>query len=261
MEMQKVNIDGVHIAYERRGRGLPLVLVHGYPLDHSIWEPLAPFLEQQFDLILPDLRGFGESEVMPADDSIVDYASDIAGLLTHLNIRKAYIAGHSMGGYVALAFAREYEDRVAGLALVASQMAADAPDRKEGRYASAKQVLEQGAGSVAEQMAPKLSVVPRWQAFAHGLIEKQPPQGIAAALYAMAGRPDSSEMFAAFPFPVVIVHGDADELIPVQKGRDMKAAHPAAHYTELPGAGHLLMMEQPQRVAEALKFFQTVKVK
>ena len=261
MEMQRVNVDGVKIAYARRGQGAPLVLIHGYPLDHSIWDPLAPFLEHNFDLIIPDLRGFGESEVAQADNSIVDYASDIAGLLTHLRIRKAYIAGHSMGGYVALAFAREYEERVTGLAMVSSQMAADAPERKQARYSTAKQVMEQGVGNVAEQMAPKLSVVPRWQAFAHGLIEKQPAQGVAAALRAMAERPDSSDIFGGFPFPVVIVHGDADELIPVQKGKDMKAVLPSAHYVELQGAGHLPMMEQPERVAEALKSFQAVKVK
>ncbi len=261
MEMKKVNVDGIKIAYARRGQGSPLVLIHGYPLDHSIWDPLAPFLEHNFDLIIPDLRGFGQSELMQADNSIVDYASDIAGLLTHLNIRKAYIAGHSMGGYVALAFAREYEQWVSGLAMVASQMAADAPERKEGRYASAKQVMEKGVVPVAESMAPKLSSEPRWQAFAYGLIEKQPAQGVAAALRAMAGRPDSSEMFGAFPFPVVIVHGDADQLIPVQKGKEMKAAHPAAHFAELPAAGHLPMMEQPERVAEALRSFQSVKVK
>ena len=261
MEMQKVNVDGINIAYARRGQGAPLVLIHGYPLDHSIWDPLAPFLEHNFDLIIPDLRGFGASEAMQADLSIVDYASDIAGLLTHLGIRKAYIAGHSMGGYVALAFAREYEERVSGLAMVSSQMAADTPERKEGRIATAKQVLQTGAGPVAESMAPKLSAQPEWQGFARGLILRQPPAGIAAALYAMAGRPDSSEMLAAFPFPVVIVHGDADELIPVQKGREMKAALPAAHFVELPGAGHLPMMEKPEQVAQALKFFQTVKVK
>ncbi len=260
MEMQKVNIDGINLAYARRGQGAPLVLIHGYPLDHSIWDPIAPFLEHDFDLIIPDLRGFGESDVMEADDSIVDYASDIAGLLTHLKIRKVYLAGHSMGGYVALAFAREYEERVAGLAMVASQMAADTPERKDSRYATAKQVLENGVGTVVEAMAPKLSAQPELQSFARDLIGKQEPLGVFSALYAMADRPDSSAIFAGFPFPVVIVHGDADALIPIERGREMKAALPAAHLSELPGAGHLLMMENPEAVAEALKFFQTVKV-
>ena len=261
MEMQRVNIDGVNLAYARRGRGAPLVLIHGYPLDHSIWDPIAPFLEHDFDLIIPDLRGFGQSDVMEADDSILEYASDLAGLLTHLKVRKAFVAGHSMGGYVALAFARDYEERVAGLAMVSSQMAADAPERKQARYASAKEVVENGVGSVVEAMAPKLSARPELQEFARELIGKQQPLGVFSALYAMADRPDSSDIFAGFPFPVVIIHGDADALIPVERGREMKAALPAAHYVELPGAGHLPMMENPGGVAGALKFFQTVKVK
>jgi 3-oxoadipate enol-lactonase len=261
MEMQKVNIDGVNLAYARRGRGTPLVLIHGYPLDHSIWDPIAPFLEHDFDLIIPDLRGFGESDVMEADDSILEYASDLAGLLTHLKIKKALIAGHSMGGYVALAFARDYEERVAGLAMVSSQMAADAPERKQARYASAKDVVENGVGSVVEAMAPKLSAQAELQEFARELIGKQQPLGIFSALYAMADRPDSSDIFAGFPFPVVIIHGNADALIPVERGREMKATLPAAHFVELPGAGHLPMMENPEGVAQALKFFQTVKVK
>ena len=261
MEISKANIDGVNLAYVRRGVGAPLVLIHGYPLDHSIWDELAPLLEHDFDLIIPDLRGFGQSDVMEADDSIIDYASDLAGLLSQLKIKKAYLAGHSMGGYVALAFAREYGGRLAGLAMISSQMAGDAPERKEARYATAKQVVEQGMAPVAEAMASKLSADPQLQEFARGVIGRQPPLGVFSALYAMADRPDSSDIFAGFPFPVVIVHGDADELIPVERGRDMKAALPSAHYVELPGAGHLPMMENPLGVAQALRFFNTIKVK
>src|SRR5512144_1127507 len=173
MEIKKVNIDGINIAYGRQGAGAPLVLIHGYPLDHSIWEPLVPLLENDFDLIIPDLRGFGESDVMEADDSIIEYASDIAGLLNHLKIKKAFLAGHSMGGYVALAFARMYEGRVSGLAMIASQTLDDPPERKEGRYATAKQVVEEGTGGVVDSMAPKLSADASIQALVRGVMAKQ----------------------------------------------------------------------------------------
>jgi len=182
-------------------------------------------------------------------------------LLGHLKLKRAYLAGHSMGGYVALAFAREYEGKVAGLAMVSSQILGDAPDRKAGRYATAGQVLQQGVQPVVEAMAPKLSAQPPLQTFARGLIVKQPPLGIAAALQAMAERPDSSDIFRTFPFPVVVIHGDADMLIPVERGREMKAALPSAHYVELAGAGHLPMLENPMGVTQALRFFKTVKVK
>lgn len=261
MEMQKVNIDGINIAYTKRGRGAPLVLIHGYPLDRSIWDEVAPLLESDFELIIPDLRGFGESDAMEADNSIVDYASDIAGLLTHLKISKAYVAGHSMGGYVALAFARMYEERLRGLAMVASQMAADTQERKAGRYATAEQVMREGVQPVVDAMTTKLSADPAIQDFVREVISRQSPLGVASALRAMASRPNSSELFAAFPFPVVIVHGEADLLIPVERGQEMKDALPAARYVELPGVGHMPMMEDPRGVSDALHAFGMVKVK
>ena len=125
--MHKIKVNGIELAYERRGRGVPLVLIHGYPLDHTIWDEVVPLLESDFDLILPDLRGFGESGLMEADSSILDFASDIADLLTQLKIKRAILTGHSMGGYVALAFAREYPERMSGLGLISSQLRADTP--------------------------------------------------------------------------------------------------------------------------------------
>jgi 3-oxoadipate enol-lactonase len=253
--MEKTNIAGIEIAYVRRGKGVPLVLIHGYPLDHSTWDEVAPLLENDFDLIMPDLRGFGESDVMEADDSIIEYASDIEGLLNHFKIKKAFLAGHSLGGYVALAFAREYPDSVSGLALVSSQAAADSPERKAGRYTTAKQVLNEGVKVVVESMTPKLSADARIQAFVRELMSKQRPLGVYSALTAMAERPDSMDLLQTFKFPVAIIHGDADALIPVERIREMKAALPSTHFVELLGLGHMLMMENPQEVAEALRFF------
>ncbi|HEY5982901.1 MAG TPA: alpha/beta hydrolase, partial [Anaerolineales bacterium] len=118
MEESILNIDGINIGYTRRGSGRPLVLLHGYPLDRTTWGRVAEILEREYDLIIPDLRGFGASDVMEADRSIIEYASDVAGLLERLRVRRAHIVGHSMGGYVALAFAREFADKTAGLGLV-----------------------------------------------------------------------------------------------------------------------------------------------
>jgi pimeloyl-ACP methyl ester carboxylesterase len=115
--MEKININDIELAYDRRGKGTPLMLLHGYPLDHHLWDESASLLKNTFDLIVPDLRGFGESTTIDTPYTMADFASDIAGLLDQLGIQKAAIAGHSMGGYVALAFARLYPERVSGLAL------------------------------------------------------------------------------------------------------------------------------------------------
>src|SRR5438045_567393 len=138
--MQKANVNGIDLTYTRHGAGTPLVLLHGYPLDGSVWSEVVPLLQDRFDLIIPDLRGFGESSREVAPHSLDDYASDIAGLLDRLNIQKTAIAGHSMGGYVALAFARLYPERVSALGLVSSQAAADTPERKQGRYDTVAQI-------------------------------------------------------------------------------------------------------------------------
>ena len=251
--MEKVNINGIQIAYTRKGTGKPLVLVHGYPLDHTIWDEVRPLLESDFDLILPDLRGFGESDVVETQYKMVDMAADIAGLLDELGIEKTAIAGHSMGGYVALAFANAYPKRMAGLGLVASQAPADPPERKQGRYEAAEEIMKTGVQPVADGMSGKLTPDERVQAYVRGLIAKQHPAGLAGALKAMAERDDSTSSLSSFQYPVVVIHGEADELIPVQRAQEVKSAISQATLMELSGVGHMPMMEDSQATITTLK--------
>ena len=106
--IKKLTLTGIDLAYDRRGSGTPLVLIHGYPLDHSIWDEVAGLLENDFDLIIPDVRGFGESTAVDEPYTMTNLAGDVAALLDSLEIEKAAFAGHSMGGYVALAFAKAF---------------------------------------------------------------------------------------------------------------------------------------------------------
>jgi len=251
--MEKIKINDIELAYTRRGKGTPLVLLHGYPLDHHLWDDVAPLLEDTFELILPDLRGFGESTTVDSPFTMDDYASDIAGLLDQLGIQKTAIVGHSMGGYVALAFARLYPERVSGLGLVSSQVLADPPDRKEGRYKSAADVSDKGIGGVVETMTPKFTSDEPLQAFARETMERQQPAAFIGALKAMAERIDSTPLLSSFKFPVVIIHGEADALIPIDRAREVKKAIPHAHLVELNGAGHMPMMEAKEETAIALK--------
>jgi len=252
--MQKINVNGIEFAYTRHGDGTPLVLLHGYPLDGSIWSEVVPLLTDRFDLIIPDLRGFGESTTVDAPYTMNTFASDVAGLLDHLRFEKAAIAGHSMGGYVALAFAKLYPDRVTGLGLISSQVLADAPDRKQGRYDTADQVAEKGIGVVVEAMTPKFTPDERVRAFAQSVMEQQKSNAIIGALKAMAEREDTSSLLADFKFPVVLVHGDEDALIPIERARELKNAISRAHLVELKGVGHLPMMESAEETAQALRY-------
>lgn len=251
--MNKIIVNDIELAYERCGKGTPLVLIHGFPLDHSIWSDSLPLLDNHFDLILPDVRGFGESTTIATPYLMTDIASDLAALLDSLGVEQTALAGHSMGGYVALAFAKAFPDRVTGLALVSSQAAADAPERKEGRYKTAADVTEKGVQIVADAMTDKLSLSQNVRDVVRPLMVKQNAVGVTGALKAMAEREDLTSFVASFKPPLVLLHGDADELIPIERAREIKSLLPAARLVELPGTGHMPMMEKPKETAAALK--------
>ena len=250
--MEKVSVNGISLAYERRGKGAPLLLAHGFPLDHSTWEALASQLENDFELIMPDLRGFGQSEAPAGAYTVEQMADDLNELLNALKIRQTYIAGHSMGGYIALAFARAHPERVLGLGLIGSQAAPDSPEAKAGRYATV-QKLSQEDVKVLAGMAEKLSANPDHAPFFLEIILSQRATGMMGALQAMAERPDSGPFLASAKFPVVLVHGLADALIPHERARQIKSLLPGAMLSELAGIGHSPALEAPVETARALR--------
>lgn len=251
--MNKIKLNGIELAYERRGMGTPLMLIHGYPLDHSIWNDVADQLENDFDLIIPDVRGFGESTTVDAPYSLSDIANDLAALLDSLGVGPTALAGHSMGGYIALAFAKSFPQRVTGLALVSSQAASDTPERKEGRYKTAADVVQKGVQIVADAMTDKLSPNQSVRDFVRPLIAKQSVAGVTGALKAMAERDDMTSFIASYAQPLVLIHGDADELIPLERAREIKSLVSSAQLVELAGVGHMPMLEMPNETASALK--------
>jgi pimeloyl-ACP methyl ester carboxylesterase len=186
---------------------------------------------------------------------MTDLAADLAALLDQLGIAGAVVAGHSMGGYVALAFARAYPERVLGLGLVASQAVADPPDRKAARYQAAEQVEKNGVADVAASMPGKLTADAGLQAKLKELIARQTPAAVAAALRAMAERPDATPALAGFDFPVACVHGLADELIPIERAYEVKKAARHGHVMGIESAGHMPMMEAAEATARGLVKF------
>jgi len=251
--MKKFQVDNIMLAYERLGSGAPLLLIHGFPLDHTIWKDVVHLLKSDFDLILPDLRGFGQSTTVETPYTLSDMADDLAALLDHLKVEKVALAGHSMGGYVALAFAKKYPQRVSGLGLVASQAAGDVPERKAGRYQTAADVSQRGVGVVAESMTPNLSADAGVQAFVRPLMERQSPAAVIGALKAMAEREDLFSYLSTVSFPVALLHGSADVLIPIERAKEIKSVLPAARWVELQGAYHMPMLEFPVETADGLR--------
>jgi pimeloyl-ACP methyl ester carboxylesterase len=180
-------------------------------------------------------------------------AADVAALLDHLKVDQAAIAGHSMGGYIALAFARAFPARVQGLGLVASQAGADSPEGRKGRHETAELVRQQGVGVVADSMPARLTSNPALQETLREIVLRQSPLGIIAAQEAMAARVDSTPDLSGYDFPVVVVHGLRDQLIPVERARAIQPLVRHGRLIELEGVGHMPMMEAAQVTADALR--------
>jgi pimeloyl-ACP methyl ester carboxylesterase len=244
--------NGIRMHYEEKGQGLPLILIHGFPLDRTIWEPMIPFIQQGVRVITPDLRGFGHSQASQGVYGMRLLADDIAGMLDDLKIDKAVIAGHSMGGYVVLAFAQAYPERLLGLGMIASQSVADTPEKRMGRYAQAEEVARLGSRPIAESMAPKLTEDPKLQGKLLSLILHTSPDAIAGSLKGMAERLDMVGFLPEISVPTVVIHGHKDALMPVERARETAGGIARAVLTEIPQAGHMPMMETPEVTADAI---------
>jgi len=242
----------VDLFFEEHGAGTPVVFLHGFPFDHSIWMPLVPMLRDHARLILPDLRGFGQSPVTDDVYSMRLMAEDIAHLLDRLEIEKAVVVGHSMGGYITLSFAQAYPSRVLGLGLLATQSFADNPERRQARYKTAESVKHKGARVVASDMVKTLTPRQELVQSICDLILRTHPTGIVGALKGMAERPDLTGALSRMNVPAVVVSGAADQLMPRENIETLTQMLPKGWLVDIPGAGHMLMMEEPRLVADAL---------
>jgi pimeloyl-ACP methyl ester carboxylesterase len=246
----QARIVGGALAYETVGTGQPLVLLHAFPLDRRLWSGLAVPGRM---LILPDLRGFGESPLFHAF-TIADLADDVASLLDALGLGRAAIGGMSWGGYVALAFARRHRGRLDGLVLADTKAGPDTAEARQGRDEAIALVRTQGVPAYLEKQLPKLlsPTAPdpvRKQAWAMG---NQRAEAVIAGLEALRDRPDRRPELPDIRCPTVILVGAEDSLTPPAEARAMAAAIAGARVVELPGAGHLANLEAPEAFAAAL---------
>jgi len=244
----------VPLAYEIHGKGLPVILIHGFPFDRNIWRPVVPLLEGHAQLILLDLRGFGASPKTEDDAyTMAMHAEDIHHLMEDINIERAVLVGHSMGGYVALAFAHAYPAQLMGLALVASHADPDAPGRREGRLQTAAQIRERGLAPLLETMPSQLTPNTAIQERVRQMIADCAPQTAIRAQLGMAQRDDAFPWLAEIRAPVLILSGEQDPFLVPERLKAMVQALPDAEWVSLPGVGHMPMLEAPQATAEALK--------
>lgn len=256
----KIEINDIEISYRDRGSGLPILFVHGFPLDGTLWQPQLEGLSDDYRVIVPELCGFGEST--PSQKATMEqYADDVHALLDELEVGHVVLVGLSMGGYITFAFYRKYPDRVRGLVLVDTRAQADTEERRANRAATAQRVREEGAVALADEMADKLlSPVtlehkPDIAQMVHAMMARQPVEGIVAALDGMAQRPDSRLLLGEIAEPTLIVVGADDTVTPVDDSQAMTDGIPGAELAVLPDAGHLPNLEQPEVFNQLLREF------
>jgi pimeloyl-ACP methyl ester carboxylesterase len=238
--------------YEDRGAGMPLLLIHGFPLNRTLWKPQWEALGGVARLLVPDLRGFGESDAAPGPYSMDLLARDCAGLLDVLGITQPVVVGGlSMGGYVTFAFARSFPERVRGLILAATRAGADTPEGKANREKSAALARAQGPAAVAGAMLPRMMSPKTYETrqplveLARRIMETASVEGIVGAQLGMKDRPDFTSLLSTIEKPVLILHGADDSLIPVAEAEAMQHAMRSSRLVIVPEAGHLLNLEQP----------------
>lgn len=258
----KIQLNGWTISYDTAGEGKPLLFIHGYPLSRKIWEPQASGLAAYARVILPDLRGHGDSDPLPGPYSVDMLAEDCVHLLNTLGITQpVVVCGLSMGGYVALAFYKKFVERTAGLILAATRAAADSPEGKANREKAILLAQTSGATQIANSMLPKMFAPstydeqPKLVDQVHNIMAETPVEGIIGALQAMKDRPDSTPLLPSITKPVLIVHGNNDQLIPAAEAHAMQSAIPGSELVIIEQAGHLLNLEQPGVFNQAVHQF------
>jgi pimeloyl-ACP methyl ester carboxylesterase len=245
-----------------RGTGPVLLLVHGFPLDHSMWTHQIEGLSPVCRVIAPDLRGFGSSGGAGEELTMSRLADDLAELLQALHIdRPVIFCGLSMGGYIAWPFFQRHRARLAALILCDTRAAADSPDVARGRHYLAERVLRDGTHEVSEDMVSKLfadSIRQRSPETVQRTLEvmdRSSPQSVAAALRGMAERADMRELLPRIDCPVLVLCGQYDSITPVAEMEAMAAELPSATWQIVADAGHLAPLENPTAVNQAIRDF------
>jgi 3-oxoadipate enol-lactonase len=259
--MQRIHSDDAEIAYWITGDGPPVVLLHPFPAHHAFWGPVTSALVFRYKLILPDLRGHGESEVGEGEATMAKHADDIERVLDHAGIGRAAFVGVSIGGYILFQCWRRFRGRIIALVLCDTRPQADTPEGQANRVRAAEDVLQRGTEPFLDGLIPKLfgqstlSSRPDLVDDARSMMKKMTPGALAQLQRGMAERPDSQATLKTIDVPTMIVMGEEDVLSTIADGELMRAAIPASQLRVIPRAGHYSPWEQPEEVGRVLRQF------
>lgn len=244
------------------GRGRPVVLLHAFPLNATMWLSQRETLGASYRVLTPDQRGFGGTQLGHDDPSLDEVADDVAAMLDAKKIDRAVIGGLSMGGYVAMAFWRRHPDRVSALVLADTKLGADTAEGAANRERIAAEVVEASSSKqLVDELLPSLlgETTRNRRALVLGrvkaLVESAPPYAVAWAQRAMAARPDATADLAGVTVPTLVVVGEEDTLSPPAEAEKLATIIPGATLVTIPKAGHLTAVEAPDEFNAAVGDF------
>ena len=243
-------VDNASIAFDDVGSGFPVVFLHAFPLNRTMWDPQVSALVAECRCIAIDTRGAGDSP--PTSPYSVDrFADDVVGVLDTLQIERAVIVGLSIGGYTSFALWRRHRERIRALVLADTRAGADTPEQAERRRALIEVAETQGSSAVANAMISALigpttrDKRPDIFDSVHRMIAQEPAEGIVGSIQALLNRPDSTQTCATIDVPTLIVVGDEDVATPTGEARTLHRLIPHSRLEVLEQAGHLSNFERP----------------
>ncbi len=257
----KAVLGGGELAYDVRGRGMPLLLLHAFPLGMAMWEPQVRALQESHRVLRFDARGFGAS---PPGDGLLTMeriAEDAVALLDHLGLPQAAVCGLSMGGYAAFALYRRHPERVSALVLADTRAAADSDEAKKGRADLAEKVRREGSAAAAEAFVPKLlgettrRERPELVTRVREMILANPARGVCDALAGLAARADATDLLRGIRVPTLFVVGEEDGVSPPAEMQTMHEQAAGSMFVKVPRAGHLSNLEDAAAFNAALREF------
>lgn len=256
------------IEFEEYGTGKPFVLLHAFPLSNKMWQPQIEALKaENCRLILPDLRGFGESHSFSDINTMEDMATDIAELLDTLKIERAIVGGLSMGGYITFNFLQKFPEKIAALVFCDTNSGSDSEDAREARFDLIEKIETEGAQALIDVILPKL-ICENTKQNKKELVEtleemfkKVNPQAAIAALRGMAERKDRTGLLEQISVPTLLIFGQEDKVTNLEMAQKMSNKILNSKLVTIENAGHYSNLEQPEVFNKALiDFIDTVVV-
>jgi pimeloyl-ACP methyl ester carboxylesterase len=258
---ERTKSGDAEIAYWTMGDGPRVVLLHPFPAHHEFWLTVAKALATRYSLILPDLRGHGESGVGEGPATMGKHATDIAHVMDDAAVGRAPLIGVSIGGYVLFEFWRKHRGRVGALGLCNTKAPADGAEARAARLAAANDVLERGTEPFFETMIPRLlgkttrETRPDLVEGALQMMRKMSPDDVAQVQRGMAERPDSVETLKTINVPTLVVTGDEDILTGIDEAELMRSHIAGSQLRVIPKVGHYSPWERPDQAGKILRQF------